>query len=237
MLPKIQTALFPVVLPVSQQSVKVRQILSREYKALLNASTRGDESTMNATVIEIIRACTESSNINIDELTTPDIEFLFIKIYSLSVENQVRVGAICKKKHEDGTACNSKFTIPVNLEEVVPSSYEQSHTILFPGGGIELKYPKFGTVLENTTEDEQTFAHIAKIWSGEGENSMVFIPGTDFSIKDFIEFMGELPVSTMNQIRQFVANVPTITWTKEITCPKCGSTSRITYRGIDDFLA
>ena len=54
--------------------------------------------------------------------------------------------------------------------------------------------------------------------------------------EELLEFIGRLDKKSMETIFEFLDQMPTVTWRKEITCPGCGTKSTVEYKGLDDFL-
>ena len=64
----------------------------------------------------------------------------------------------------------------------------------------------------------------------------VYIPFVDSTKEELLEFIGRLDKKSMETIFEFLDQMPTVTWRKEITCPSCGTKSTVEYKGLDDFL-
>ena len=79
MLPKISYPTFDVILPSSQNKIKIRPMLVKEEKILLMAKEGSEDSEIFNSIRQIVNACILDDNINVNKLTIFDIEFIFLK--------------------------------------------------------------------------------------------------------------------------------------------------------------
>ena len=84
MLPRIATPKYDMIVPSTGESITYRPYVVREEKILLIALESQDESAVEKAVMNIIKECVESP-INIKNLTTFDVEFIFVTLRSKSV--------------------------------------------------------------------------------------------------------------------------------------------------------
>lgn len=225
-LPTVNTALFPITLPLSGEQVTIRQMMSGEYKALLNAVTRNDDKVISETISSVIQSCIRN-DVKLDNLAYADVEFIFLKLYALGIDNAIPLRATCS---ECGTSFN--FSIPIDEIQSVGSS--EPKTIKHDNIIISLKYPtwKVWKTIAGEGEDSIIFAIVDSIFDEE----TAYIPGTDFTKEELLEFIDKLPVSVVDQIVEFIENLPTIEWKREIACPSCGKKYSLHYKGLRDFL-
>lgn len=234
MLPKVKTTIYPVTLPDSKQKVEMRQLLAREYRDLSKAYVMGDESTVHMTLKHIITDCVVSEDFDFSTLSFADVEFLFLKLYSFSVDNSIKVRLQCTLEH-DGKPCNSVFGMEIPIEEILVTEMPETKIDLGADSGIQLKLPSFDTwhSSKDKTDAEILFMMTDCVWVGDD----VYVPGEDFSIEELSDWVDSLPNSEAQKINDFIDNTPTLTFTKEITCPTCGNKQSVVLRGLDDFLA
>ena len=72
--------------------VKFRNYLNKEHKALLTAVELGDDDTVFNTTLDIVNAC---ADIDATLLTEAELEFMFLQIYTKSVQNKVEGNYSC----------------------------------------------------------------------------------------------------------------------------------------------
>ena len=82
-LPKISVPKYKLKLPSDGRTVNFRPFLVKEEKILLLATESGEQSTIVDAIKDIIRDCTDITDV--DKLATFDIEFVFLQILTKSV--------------------------------------------------------------------------------------------------------------------------------------------------------
>lgn len=237
-LPRVKSPTYPLTLPASKQQIVVRQLLSGEYKKLLSVISMGDDDATVTTFGSVLSDCVESQGFDFDSLSFVDVEYLFLKLYSLSADSMIRISMACSNELEDGT-CNTQFGMVIPIEEVLPSSTEHDRTIdLGDGVGVKLKYPSWSswykTPDKDKTDGDVLFQVIESVW----DNDSVYTPGVDFTREEIEEFYDNLTVEATEKILQFIEDMPTVEWKTKVTCPnpKCKHEESFILRGLDDFL-
>ena len=76
MLPKIATPKYDMIVPSTGKTITYRPYLVREEKILLISMEANDNIAIENAVLDIIKACVETS-INVNKLATFDVEFIF----------------------------------------------------------------------------------------------------------------------------------------------------------------
>ena len=82
-LPKLNTPKYKMKLPSTGKVVNYRPFLVKEEKLLLIATETGDQDEIIAAITNIIKECTDLTDIN--KLPTFDIEYVFLQIRTKSV--------------------------------------------------------------------------------------------------------------------------------------------------------
>lgn len=234
MLPIIKQPIFPITLP-SGKTVNVRSLLSGEYKALLSSVVLGDEHSVNETIESIIRACISDKDIDIDALFYFDIEFLILKLYTLSAGNTIEVGVHCNNKIDD-KHCDTRFNIPINLNEVISDGNVESSKIIKVDDevGIKLTYPTWKR-WKKIDNNSSGLTAIKQVISNVFDAENIYYPDIDYTDDELVQFIDNLPNTVVSEISDFVNASPTIKWQRQITCPSCGRTETMTYIGLSDF--
>lgn len=83
-LPINQGATYNITIPSTGKTIKFRQFLVKEQKALLIAQQSKDENVMYNTLKEVVKGCIKDP-IDIDKLALFDIEYLFVAIRAKSI--------------------------------------------------------------------------------------------------------------------------------------------------------
>ncbi len=79
-LPKIATPTYELVIPSTKKKIKYRPFLVKEEKVLIIAMESEDPSQIAVAVKDVIKACILSRGVKVTELSTFDIEYLFLNI-------------------------------------------------------------------------------------------------------------------------------------------------------------
>ena len=117
-LPKLNVPVYEAVLPSTEKVIKYRPFLVKEEKILLTALEADETKALSAAVKQIVNNCVQGE-LNVDDLPTFDIEYLFLRLRAKSVGEKVTVGLRpwgCPKN--EGKLCENSTQVEINLEEV-----------------------------------------------------------------------------------------------------------------------
>ena len=90
-LPKLSHPIYELALPSSKKVIKYRPFLVKEEKLLLMAQSGNDTKEVIGTIKQVINNCILSEDVSVDELTSFDIEYIFIKLRSKSIGNIIEL--------------------------------------------------------------------------------------------------------------------------------------------------
>ena len=94
-LPKIATPTYELVIPSTGKKIKYRPFLVKEEKVLVIAMESEDLSQIVNAVKDVIKSCILTRGVKVEELSTFDIEYLFLNIRGKSVGEEVEVLVTC----------------------------------------------------------------------------------------------------------------------------------------------
>ena len=83
-LPRLNVPVYETILPSTEKVIKYRPFLVKEEKILLTAMEDGEEKIIANAIKQILRNCIQEE-LNIDDLPTFDIEYLFLRLRAKSV--------------------------------------------------------------------------------------------------------------------------------------------------------
>ena len=109
-LPKIATPTYELVIPSTKKKIKYRPFLVKEEKVLIVAMESEDTKQIAGAVKDVIKNCIITRGVKVEELSTFDIEYLFLNIRGKSVGEEVEVLVTCP---DDGT---SKVPTVIDLD-------------------------------------------------------------------------------------------------------------------------
>ena len=224
-LPIINQPTYTITLPLSQKEVQCRQILAGEHKALLEAASRKDDKVMGDTLIRVMQACT--TGCSVASLDYPDAEYLFLRLYAIGIDNQLRMQCQCQE-------CKTSFGITIPVADIMLDEVKEPPTIDCGSGvSVKMKYPTFALQQAAKNDDALLYAMVDCVY----DEHKTYTPGIDFSEEELKEFIDRLPASAVEQMIAFIEDMPAIEWARDLECPSCKAKGHLAYRGLSDFLA
>lgn len=227
-LPKLnESPQYEMIVPSTGKKVKFRPYLVREEKILLMASESGDINQIMNAVINTVTACI-GEDISRDSLTTFDLEYLFIKIRSKSVGEKVTITLNCSE-------CGEPHQSDINLEEVKCSKAKKTSIISIDDKiSIEMKYPSYGSIDLNVTEDELGFAILANSIEAvlTEEERIDISEESDESVRNFLESMTK---QQFEKLAAFLEDMPQVKHNVIFDCVSCTHHNNIEIKGMQSF--
>lgn len=226
-LASIDTAVYyPVKIPSTGKKTKFRPFSVREERAFLTAHESADLTTMLTTLETIVRNCVKECP---KDLTTFDVEYLFIQLRAKSVGEVTEAVATC-------VHCEEKNPIQIKLADVKLTNEGQSKNIkLGDKLSVTMRYPSIAEVAELSisTDKLEEKAVAASI-------ETVFYNDTVFHVKegdtdDIIEFIYNRTEAEMTKLTDFVDNAPRVRLETKYKCTKCGKDNRVVVERLVDF--
>ena len=111
-LPKVNTPTYELVLPSTGKKVKYRPFLVREEKILIMALETEDIKQITQAVVDILTECILTKGIKFENLSTFDIEYLFLNIRDKSVGETVEVNIICPDDNK------TSVTVSIDIDSI-----------------------------------------------------------------------------------------------------------------------
>jgi hypothetical protein len=204
-LPKIKHPSFDFVVPSTKKKESFRPFLVKEEKILLMAKTSEEPNAILRAVKQVVNNCALSKSFDIDKLSIFDIEYLFIQLRAISVNNVVDVSY---RDNEDGEVYNFQIDL-TKIEVKFPENVERTVRIT-DKMGIQMRYPPASIFDDkdffDTGEDafyELVLRCMDKIYDGEE----IFVPA-DYTKQEIEQFLDECGIETFEKIQMFMSNVP-----------------------------
>lgn len=234
-LPEIQTPTYNITLPVSKKNIKFRPYLVKEHKILLMSSD-GDDLNLTEGVLQILRNCILTEDIDLLELPQIDVEFYFYNLRARSQSEIVETRYRCKNLIED-KECKNIMEYDLNLltdleiTEIIDSPIELTDSV-----GIKISYPKFKSKIKHLDKPKSKDILDIIIDSIEyiyDEHSK-YKP-EDTSEEELLKFVENLSLAQLEKIEDYLKQSPKIIKKIDITCAKCGFEHKIIIDDIFDF--
>ena len=232
-LPKISHPLFDVTIPSTNKKIKIRPMLVKEEKILLMAKSGGDARDALSAVKQVVNNCIMDEKIDIDDLTTFDIEYLFVKIRAYSISNTSKVSYT---DVED----DKEYEFDVNLDEVTVKFPEKMDKNIKINDDITVVMKYASSSLMTNDEFTQTdinkyfdmlIAHcVDKIYQGDEVFDI-----SDVSMEELQKYLeDEFDPLSYDKMRKFVLNMPRLNYEIKYTNSK-GTERKILMTSLVDF--
>lgn len=230
-LPKISHPTFSVVVPSTKQKARLRPFLVREEKILLLAQTTDDPADVSDAIKQVINNCLVDK-LDVEDLTTFDMEYLFLKLRAKSVGNMIEL------KYTDPED-NETYDLSINLDDVEIKTFpEHTNKVeITPNTGIVLRYPRaeMAAVLKQAQSEVdilfETIKYcIDKIYDGEELYDV-----SNYSPEEINEFVDNLNVETFRKIQNFFETMPRLYHEAKYKAKKNGKEKMLVLSTLTDF--
>ena len=230
MLPQFEQPQFEATIPSSKEVIHFRPFLVKEEKILLIAQQGGTMADLIRAIKQIIKACV-IEDIDMSELTTFDIEYLFMKLRAKSVNN---IATVSYEDHADGEI--RSFDIDLDALEITFNEKNNPKIEITEKVGIIMKYPS-AEVTDKIIEFEDevkmmNFFVINSIKEIYDEDNVY--PASDYSEEELLDWVDQLSVETFVKIKEFFDTMPRLYHKIEYT-NKEGTLRTIEFNNLRDF--
>ena len=230
-LPKIQYPTYTIIIPSTKKNVKFRPFLVKEEKLLLMAKESQNNSDIFQTVKQIVNNCCLDNNFEVDKLAIFELEYIFIKLRSFSVDNIIKVSY---RDEEDG----QNYTFDVNLNEIEVNYPEKidNNIKISKDFGILMKYPSASLYDDKeflNLDKDYLFELILRCIDKIYEKDDVY-ESKNYSIKEISDFLDGLDSKTFASIQDFLLNAPNIKYTLKYK-NSLGNDKEIILSSLNDF--
>jgi hypothetical protein len=235
-LPKIATPIYELEIPSLKKKIRYRPFLVKEEKILIIALESEDSKQIANAVKNVISNCILSKGIKVEDLSTFDIEYLFLNIRGKSVGETVDVLITCP---DDG---ETQVPISINLDEIdVEVDPEHSCDIkLDESLTLRMRYPSMTEFIKNNFDSgesvsvDDTFdliiSCIDQIYSEEESWT-----ASDSTKKELLEFVEQLSSKQFKEVEKFFDTMPKLSHTIKITNPNTKVESEVVLEGLSAF--
>jgi len=226
--------LHELTIPSTGKSVNYRPYLVKEEKILLQAKESNNDKQMMQSITKLIASCVEGINVN--ELTTFDVEYIFLQLRGKSSGEVIDVGYNCPH-------CEVTNKIQVDLEHVKMAgdiSYTATIIELTPDINLELNYVKYNKMINSMSfkkkadENAEVFTMVkhAIVSVNTKEERMVF---GDETVQDQDTFIDSLSSAQFQKLTEFLTDGPSVVYNSTHACTACQKEFDIELKGMDSF--
>jgi len=204
-LPKIEQPLFDVTIPSTGKTVKFRPFTVKEEKILLIAQESKDRTQIINAIKQIINNCV--IDVDVNNLSTFDVEYLLINLRSKSVSNVTKVIITDKETNE-----NVELELDLDDVEIIKDKHHNKSIQIGDQIYLEMKYPTLNQVEATAASeaDKKTevlydvmMSCIDRLITEDEIYKM-----SDFTDSEVAEFINSLSSRNVEAIKQFFDTMP-----------------------------
>lgn len=233
-LPKInEINTIEVQIPSSGTTIEMRPYYVKEERQLLNVARSEKSVDLLMAIAKLISSCVNTPGFDANTLTSFDIEYLFLKLRSISVGENAEVRVKCS---QDDCGHTNQMEVDLSTVEVYTDPDHKSKIQITDNCVVEMAYPKpidFARMMDKAPNQEDMLyrsveACITKVYQDE----QVF---DQFTESDVTEFVNSLTQDQFSKLLAFVTTMPVVRKEVTIACEKCGRETSHTFEGMNDF--
>ncbi len=234
-LPILETASYELTLPSTDTKITFRPFIVREEKILLQALESGESAQIVKAIKEIVHVCTFKA-VNVENLPTFDLEYIFLQIRAKSVGEVAKLKVKCPDDNETFATVEvdlSKVEVHVDDDHTNKVVIDEAKNI-----GLVMKYPTIDSVdpavSAKTQQTDKLFEIIINSIDTIFEGDKV-MAAADYSKEELNKFVEQLDSTAFGKMQKFFASMPRLKHDVEVTNPKTQVKSTVTLQGLVDF--
>lgn len=235
-LPILSAPEFEATIPSTGQHIFFRPFLVKEEKTLYMALEGGEQREIINAVTNVLASCIKS-DVDVNKLSYFDIEYLFLKLRSKSVGEEVTL----RFRHGgNNPECKHIQEVVVNLDDVeLEKNEEHSDKIMITDTvGLKLRYPTLATAEKASKLDMKdvstVFDFVADSVEYIYDEENVYDDSTQEEVRQWIEGLSQ---KQFEKIITFFNTMPKLSKNIEYRCEACGKEEKITIEGLQGFFA
>lgn len=230
-LPKIDYPIYTINVPSTKENFKFRPFLVKEEKLLLMAKESENSNDILSSIKQIITNCSLEPKFNIDKYAIFDLEFIFLKLRSFSVDNIVKVAY---KDFED----EKIYDFQIDLNEVKVSFPEKidNNIKISENSGIVMRFPSATLYSDEeflSLEKDYMFELIIRCIDKIYYEDEVY-ESKNYKKEEINEFLENLNMKVFENIQNFLLNVPKMQYVIKYK-NSLGNDREITLNSLNDF--
>ena len=236
-LPKISPPTYELEIPSTKKKIRYRHFLVKEEKILILAMESQSDAEIANAVKDVLSTCILTKGVEVDTLSTFDIEYLFLNIRGKSVGEDVEVMVTCPDDNK------TKVPVRVNLDDIqIITSKEHNRDIKLDDQlMMRMKYPSINEFIKsnfttNEIKPEDTFdliiSCIEQIYNEEESWST-----SDCTKEEMNDFLDQLNSNQFKEIEKFFETMPKLSHTIKVKNPKTNVENSIKMEGLSAFFA
>lgn len=230
-LPKIDYPVYKIKIPSLKKDYQFRPFLVKEEKLLLMAKESDSNADVLSAIKQVINNCSIDPKLDINKLALFDLEFMFLKLRSISVDNMIKVSY---KDNEDGKVYD--FEVDLNNVNIKFPEKMDNNIKITEKSGIIMKYPS-AALYDDTDflnlEKDYLFELIIRCIESIYYEDQVY-QCKDYKKEDLNEFIENLNIQTFERVQKFLLNIPKMEYKIEYK-NSLGNDREIVLNSLNDF--
>ena len=238
--PTIETPTYELKLPSSNKRVKYRPFLVKEEKILIIALESKSENEITNAVTDVLKKCILTKGVDVDNLPTFDIEYLFLNIRAKSIGEDIKLTVTCP----DDNKTKVPVTIYVDEIKVQKQKGHKPDIVLGDKMTLRMKYPSLNQFVKNNfnTDDEaqtvvdKTFRVVADcidtIYTQEDAWD-----AKDYTPQERLDFVQQLNSKQYKEVEKFFSTMPKLSHKIDVINPNTKEKGSVTLEGLAYFFA
>ena len=237
-LPTIETPTYELKLPSSNKKIKYRPFLVKEEKILILALESKNENEITNAVQDVLKKCILTKGVDVDELPTFDIEYVFLNVRAKSIGEDIKLVVTCPD--------DNKTTVPVTIYvDEIKVQKQKAHTtdiVLDDKMTLRMKYPSLSQFVENNfdTDDDsdtivnKTFKVVANCMDTIFTQEDAW-DAKDYSPQEKLDFVEQLSSKQFKEVEKFFETMPKLSHKIEVVNPNTKEKGTVVLEGLADF--
>jgi len=231
-LPKLETPVYTLTLPSTDEEIKYRPFLVKEQKRMIMAQESENETELLDAMKQLIRDCTFNK---IDPTTCPlfDAEYVFLQIRSKSVGETISVNITCP---DDEKTIVSK-DIPISEIKVSVFDDHTNEVNVTDDVKITFDYPLLSSyaTYNSVSTTEIAFTIIKDCLETISWGDKIY-QKVDINDKELTDFIDSLNNEQFENVMNFFNTMPKLRHVIEVENPNTKVKSEVPLEGLRSFL-
>jgi hypothetical protein len=238
-LPKISTPTYDLELPSSGKKIKYRPFLVKEEKILILALESQNTKNITNAIKQVLKDCIMTRGINVEDLPTFDIEYIFLNVRGKSVGESIDLIVTCS---DDG---ETQVPVTVYVDEINVKKNESHNRDIKLDDKLVLrmKYPSLDQFIKNNFDftSEQSSSNIDKSFDIITSCMDVIFTedeswaASDCTKKELVEFIEGMNSNQFKLIENFFETMPKLSHTITVVNPKTKVENTVELEGLTSF--
>ena len=234
-LPKISTPTYELEIPSTKKKIRYRPFLVKEEKILIIAMESQSDTEIANAVKAVLSTCILTKGVDVETLSTFDIEYIFLNIRGKSVGEDVEVLVTCPDDEK------TKVPVRINLDDIkIINSKDHNRDIKLDDQlKMRMKYPSINEFIKSNfvvgdIKPEDTFdliiSCIEQVYNEEESWST-----SDCTKDEMNDFLDQLNSNQFKEIEKFFDTMPKLSHTLKVKNPNTNVVNDVKLEGLSVF--